>query len=160
MLALLYYNEKLPYLSALPSPIQVVTHDSSHRLIGLVSVNYCWINWSKLRGLKQSQCIISYESVDWLGCFFVGLSWTHSCGFFQLIEGLGIGLGWDSWGFLSRMLDRVVFYMVVGLQEDEMGSYKAFWPGLESHMMLLLPHSIDRIKSESEEQPRFKDSTS
>lgn len=41
MLALLYYNEKLPYLSALPSPIQVVTHDSSHRLIGLVSVNYC-----------------------------------------------------------------------------------------------------------------------
>lgn len=44
MLAPLYYSEKLPYLSALPrqpSPIQVVTHDSSHKLIGLVTVNYC-----------------------------------------------------------------------------------------------------------------------
>lgn len=49
--------------------------------------------------------------------------------------------------------------MAAGFQEDEMGSYRALWPGLKSHMMLFLPFSIGQIKSEGEGQPRLKDSS-
>lgn len=33
----------------------------------------------KFNGLKQWQCIISHDSVNWLGGFPGVLAWAHSC---------------------------------------------------------------------------------